>query len=250
MATPDSTPGIGPRNSGSPQFPATAWSMVLGARDRRDSDYERALERLMSVYWRPIYWTLRYDWSASPDEARDWTQDYLSVFLEQEFLQDVVRERGRFRAFVKASLRHFMLNRKRDQRTLKRGGALHFVPLDDLLQAESDPADPAGEPEHLFERELMRSIIFRGLEDLRAACEKEGHSEHFELFHLFYMEESAGRRPRYEDLRQRFDCGPHEVKNRLADLRMRFRKIVLGHLRDGVSTEQELIGEIKEVFER
>lgn len=235
---------------GGPQFPATAWSLVQGARDRGNEESERALERLVSVYWRPIYWTLRYDWSATPDQARDWTQDYFSVFLEQDFLQDVVRERGRFRAFVKASLRHFMLNRKREQRSLKRGGAFRFVPMDDLLQAELDPADPAAEPEDLFERELMRSIIGRALDDLKSACEKEGRAEHFQLFHLFYLEESAGRRPRYEDLRQHFECGPHEVKNRLADLRVRFRKIVLGHLRDGVSTEQELIGEIQEVFER
>ncbi len=232
------------------KFPATAWTVVQGARDAAETDCRRALERLVSVYWRPIYWTLRHDWNASPEEARDWTQEYFSVFLERDFLQDVVRERGRFRAFVKASLRHFMLNLRREESALKRGGAFEFIPIEHLETAENDPADRSGEPERLFERELMRSIIARSLSDLRDACEREGRVDHFELFHTYYVEESAGRRLRYIDLKERFDCGPHEVKNRLADLRTRFRKIVLGHLRDGVSCEQELVTEIKEVFER
>lgn len=233
-----------------PRFPATAWSVVQGARSLEDQDCRRALERLISVYWRPIYWTLRLEWRASPEEARDWTQEYFSVFLERDFLQDVVREKGRFRAFVKASLKHFMLNLRRKEWALKRGGAFDFVPLESLEQAENDPADRSEEPERLFERELMRAIMARALEDLKQACEREGRPEHFELFHTYYLEEAAGRRLRYVDLKERFDCGPHEVKNRLADLRTRFRKIVLEHLRDGVSCEQELVTEIREVFER
>jgi RNA polymerase sigma-70 factor (ECF subfamily) len=233
-----------------PGFPATAWSVVQGARDLADSDCQRALERLVSVYWRPIYWTLRHEWKASPEEARDWTQEYFSVFLEQDFLADVVRERGRFRNFVKASLKHFMLNLRRAEKALKRGGAHRLVPIEDLEGAERDPASSEGQPDQLFERELMRSIIARSLTDLKLACEREGHPDHFELFHTYYLEESAGRSPRYEDLRERFGKGPHEVKNRLAELRTRFRKIILGHLRDGVSSEQELLSEIREVFER
>jgi DNA-directed RNA polymerase specialized sigma24 family protein len=251
IASPVPPPPVQPNpQSASPNFPATAWSVVQGARDADHADFRPALERLVSVYWRPIYWTLRHEWKASPEEARDCTQEYFSVFLERDYLQDVVRERGRFRAFVKATLRHFMLNLKREERALKRGGAFQFIPVADLEQAESDPADREAEPERLFERELMRSIIARSLRDLKASCERENHLDHFELFHTYYVEESAGRRLRYVDLKEQFDCGPHEVKNRLADLRTRFRKIVLGHLRDGVSSEQELLTEIQEVFER
>ena len=235
---------------GDARFPATAWTVIQGAQDADDAECSRALGRLLGVYWRPVYWTLRSDWRASPEEARDLTQEYFSVFLEKEMVRDVERERGRFRAYVKATIRNFMLNRRRGEGALKRGGGEHLVSLDELERAEAEGGVVDESAEHRFERELVRSIIRRSLDDLEAACVREAKPGHFALFQAYYLEEAAGRPVRYEDLVVRFGCGPHDVKNRLAEMRTRFRKIVLSFLRDGISTEQELVSEIREVFDR
>ena len=54
-----------------PGFPATAWTVIQGAQGDVDQDTRRALERLVALYWRPVYATLRHDWNASPEEAQD-----------------------------------------------------------------------------------------------------------------------------------------------------------------------------------
>lgn len=102
---------VDPLLSRNRSFRSTAWSNILDARDGDREVRERALEKLVSVYWRPIYWTLRLDWSERPEDARDLTQDYFAAFLEDEMLARVVREKGRFRHYVKATLKNFKIGR-------------------------------------------------------------------------------------------------------------------------------------------
>jgi hypothetical protein len=94
----------------------------------------------------------------------------------------------------------------------------------------------------------MRAIVRDALEDLRENCERRGRLPQFDLFHSFYSGEQAGERVSYTKLQEQFSLGPHEVKNQLADMRVRFRKQVLDRLRDGISTESELVQAIREVF--
>ena len=77
---------------------------------------------------------------------------------------------------------------------------------------------------------------------------KEQKSQQFELFRVYYTDQEGDRRLTYDDLAARFGFKPHEVKNRLSELHARFRRIVLSYLRDGVSSEEELIAEVREVF--
>ncbi|MBI4880900.1 MAG: sigma-70 family RNA polymerase sigma factor [Planctomycetes bacterium] len=203
----------------------------------------------MSVYWRPVYWSLRLDWSVSPEEAKDLTQEYFSVFLERSMIQRVREEWGRFRAYVKTTLKRFMLDRRRAAGRIKRTVERTIVALEDLPAVEQDRAASDAPPDRRFERELMRSILSLALDDLRRSCEKNGRSVHFQVFQAYYVDQAEGGTLTYQDLSERFGLGQHEVKNRLAELRARFRRSVLGYLRDGLSSEQELVAEIREVFE-
>ncbi len=82
------------------RFPATAWTVIHGAQAADEQACRRALDRLISVYWRPVYSTLRLDWSVPPEEAKDLTQEYFSVFLEKHMIDRVAPAHGRFRAYV------------------------------------------------------------------------------------------------------------------------------------------------------
>ncbi len=232
-----------------PRYPSTAWTVIRGAQGVDTLERSRALERLLSVYWRPIYWTFRLDWNALPDEAKDLTQEYLATFLEKRMVVDVQRDRGRFRAYVKATIKHFMLSHRRAHATRKRGGGRRFVALDQLDEIEARSEAQHASPPKRFERELMRSIIDAALAELEAACRREGRERDYTLFHTYYLEQAEGRAPRYDDLRRRFDLGAHDVKNRLAVMRARFRQAVLDLLRDGTSSEEELVREIREVLQ-
>lgn len=229
-------------------FPSTSWTVIRAAQDAPEVERARALDRLAAIYWRPVYWTIRLDWNAAPEDARDLTQEYFARFVEQSLVKDVASDRGHFRAYVKATLRHFLLAQRRAERALKRGGGLHIVALDDLDPVEADPPAGDGSPEARFERELMRSILLRALEELRRSLDREGKADLFELFHHFYVAESEDRAPSYQELTARFRIGVHQVKNGLATARARYRNHVLALLRDGLTSDADLASEIRAVF--
>ncbi|KAF0244021.1 MAG: ECF subfamily RNA polymerase sigma-24 [Planctomycetota bacterium] len=229
-------------------FRPTAWSLILSARTLSPQRRSRALGQLISVYWLPVYWTFRTDWNAGPEEARDLTQEYFAVFLEKKLLDQVAREKGRFRSYVRATLKNFMLMRKRARKTAKRGGRVHIGPLDDLAGVEAQAVRSGESPERRFDRDLMRSVFQESMKKVEQDCALAGNSAHFDLFRAYYiLEDAAGAG--YESLQERFGLGAHDVKNRLSSMRKRFRETVLGFLRDGTSSEEELVAEIQELFE-
>lgn len=234
---------------GGPGFPKTAWSVIRDAQNVASAEQSRALDRLISVYWRPVYWSLRLDWNECPEAAKDLTQEYFAAFLERSMVHDVREEWGRFRAYVKVSLKHFMLSQRRRAAARKRSVERRIVPLDDLERVERDATAREAPPDRRFERELMESILSQALADLARHCAQEGRERAFELFKTYYLDRASDQKLTYDDLAKRHALGPHDVKNRLAELRVRFRRLVIGYVRDGVSSEDELVVEIKEVFE-
>lgn len=230
-------------------FHTTAWGLISQSRKGDDEEKSNALDRLIGVYWRPVYWTIRYDWNKNPDEAKDLTQEYFFAFLEKQMVEDVQKEKGRFRAYVKATLKNFMLTQKRSQQALKRGGGRKIVGMEDLAMIEKSTSAQEEPPEKRFDRELMRSIMQQSLDQLKTVCGKKGKLEHFHLFEAYYQREAAGEKISYEDFQEQFNISFHDVKNRLTDMRTRFREIIVGFLQDGLSSERELVSEIREVFE-
>lgn len=91
-------------------------------------------------------------------------------------------ERGRFRAFLLASLKHFLANEwDKSQRQKRGGGALHlsldWQDADDRYHLE--PVDPAN-PERAFDREWALALLQHVIERLQAECIAEGKARLFE----------------------------------------------------------------------
>jgi DNA-directed RNA polymerase specialized sigma24 family protein len=111
----------------SAQFATTHWSVVLAAQQGTSTQAQETLEKLCRTYWHPLYVFIRrsgYD----GEMARDLTQGFFEQFLEKNYLRQVDREKGRFRSFLLASVKHFLANQRDRANTTKRGGAYAFVP--------------------------------------------------------------------------------------------------------------------------
>ena len=101
------------------RFETTHWSVVLAAKESGTSEGGAALEKLCRTYWSPLYAYLRKEGSM-PTDAQDLVQGFLADLLEREGFAVVERERGRFRSFLLASLKHFVANERARVRALKR----------------------------------------------------------------------------------------------------------------------------------
>ncbi len=110
-------------------FATTHWSVVLAAGSEDTPEALAALERLCRTYWYSLYAYVRRQGN-SPDDAQDLTQGFFAQLLARHSLATVAPEKGRFRSFLLASVRHFVLVERERARALKRGGRTEVISLD------------------------------------------------------------------------------------------------------------------------
>ena len=80
---------------------------MLAAGKRHTTQSDGALEELCRTYWFPLYAYVRRRGHAKED-AEDSVQAFFSGFLSKNYLEGLSAERGRFRAFLLAALKHFL----------------------------------------------------------------------------------------------------------------------------------------------
>jgi RNA polymerase sigma-70 factor (ECF subfamily) len=162
-------------------FETTRWSLIVAAGGEDSLAARDALAVLCDAYWYPLYAYVRRR-GIAPDDARDLTQGFLMSLLERRDFENLRPERGRFRAFLLASLKHFLVNDAVRRQTLKRGGGAVVVPLtfdDAEARYRVEPAD-IETPETLYERRWALTVIDRVLADLRREWEAGGRAAEFD----------------------------------------------------------------------
>jgi DNA-directed RNA polymerase specialized sigma24 family protein len=110
-------------------FEATHWSIVLAAGGGDGRRRSEALEKLCRSYWEPLYAFVRrmgYD----VHDAQDLTQSFFSHLLTGQSLGKVSPDKGKFRSFLLASLKHFIADERDRASAAKRGGGQAAVALD------------------------------------------------------------------------------------------------------------------------
>ena len=138
-----------------------------------------ALSSLCQTYWYPLYAYLRRR-GLDPEDARDLTQGFLTSLIERQDFEGLRQDRGRFRAFLLASLKHYLSNWSARERTQKRGGGWQMVPLENAEgRYVVEPKDHAT-PETLFERRWALTVVDRLLADLRAQWSAQGRASEFD----------------------------------------------------------------------
>src|SRR5437764_6173508 len=100
-------------------FPSTRQSVFAAfAPSGRDPD----LERLVSLYWKPVYCLIRSMGAQSNEDAKDLTQEFfVRIVLEGDLAERYTPDKGSFRAYLRTSVRNFVRNERRDGARLKRG---------------------------------------------------------------------------------------------------------------------------------
>jgi RNA polymerase sigma factor (sigma-70 family) len=235
---------------GAGTFPLTRWSLIEAARSSKREERQRALDKLIAVYWKPVYKYIRLRWGKDSEEAKDLTQEFFSRLLEKHFLGGYDPRRARLRTFLRVCIDRFLANQEKAGRRLKRGGDIQFLPLEfeaadgELKQIEIPV--PA-EMDDFFDREWARSVFSLSLERLREELEKDGKRIHFQLLELYDVEE-GGRDLTYEQVAQRFGIKSTDVTNYLAYARRELRWIVLEQLREMTGSDEEFQREARSLL--
>jgi DNA-directed RNA polymerase specialized sigma24 family protein len=149
---------------GSGRFPTTRWTLVRAARPGEPARHD-ALDSLLSLYWRPVYFYLRRK-GLDADRAQDAVQGLFTQLVEHGFPERVDQMRGRLRSYLRVAADRYLINEHARESAVKRGGGLVPVPID-AEDAERDLPAAAPDPEEAYEREWAVATIARAVERLR-----------------------------------------------------------------------------------
>jgi RNA polymerase sigma factor (sigma-70 family) len=230
------------------RFPSTHWGTVLAAGDSASPASQEALERLCRVYWYPVYAFVRRQGYA-PVDAEDLTQAFFARLIEKHVLRDVVPERGRFRTFLLAALRHFLANEWDRLRTVKRGGGFTHVSLDAMGAEERYRLEDAAEesPETHFDRLWAEAVMDRALGALEEECRAAGKTVQFEALVGFLSRPPAAGE--YAAAGDRLGLSRQTVAVAVFRLRQRYVKLVREEVAQTVGTPAEAESELRTLAE-
>jgi RNA polymerase sigma factor (sigma-70 family) len=225
-------------------FQDTHWSVVLAAGKTESPKAAAALEKLCRSYWPPLYAFIRRR-GHSPEEAEDLTQEFFTRFLKRHDLATISPEKGRFRSFLLAVLKHFLVNEWHRGQCQKRGGAQVAMSLDSELVETRYQAElvETSTPESVFERHWAFTVLDQTKNRLREEYANAGKRDLFDLL----TETLSGEKrttPRAE-LAARCGISVGAVDVAVHRLRRRYGELLREEIAHTVSQSDEVDDEIR-----
>lgn len=225
-------------------FATTRWTAVLLAGRKSSPDSDRALADLCSTYWYPLYAYVRRR-CQSREDAEDLTQGFFEKFLSKNYLEGLDAERGKFRAFLLASLKHFLANEWDKAGRQKRGGGTQVLSLDWQHADErfhGDPPDHAS-PDRLFDREWAIALLEQVVERLRSECVVDGRGDLFEQARGYLMLGEAAIP--YAEAAAKLGMEEGAVRVAVHRLRKRYRQLLRDEIAQTINDPAQIQDELR-----
>ncbi len=185
----------------------------------------------------------------APHDAQDLTQGFFGELLEKNVLADVVREKGKFRSFLLATLNHFIGHERERVRAAKRGGGRVFISLDETTAEGLYALEPANDlsPERAFEKQWAIKVLEHALTRVREEFSAEGKGALFDKLKPFLMDATARRD--YSATAADLRMSPNSVAVAVHRLRQRYRQAVREEIAHTVATPQDIDDELRYLFQ-
>ncbi len=238
--TRDDTPGPAAQ-----AFPSTRWSRILSPGSQGT---QPDVEGLAQSYWRPVYGYVRAHWARTNEDAVDATQDFFVWMMERGFLARADPKRGRFRGFLKTSLRNFLSDRERQRKAQKRGGdRVHLrLEIDDDDLPNIAPASAQQTPEEILDTLWRAALVERATRTLEEELDALGKGTYFEVFRDYFLSSDAN--VNYAAIAERYELSPAQVSNYLMHAKKRYRQLLRAAVMETVTNPEDLEEELRWLF--
>jgi RNA polymerase sigma-70 factor (ECF subfamily) len=228
-------------------FATTHWTVVLAAGKRSTPQSDGALEELCRTYWFPLYAYVRRH-GHNKEDAEDLTQAFFARFLEKNYLAGLSAERGRFRAFLLASLKHFLINEWKKSQRQKRGGGEMPLSLDwrtaDTIFHIAAVNEPS--PDKAFDREWALALLTKVIERLQKECEADGKAKLFGQLKIFL---TAGKGElSHAEVAKKLGMDETAVRVAIHRLRKRYRELLRDEIAQTLADAADVDEEMRALF--
>ena len=228
-------------------FATTHWTVVLAAGKISSPASQHALDELCQTYWFPLYAYVRRRGYAKAD-AEDLVQAFFARLLEKNFFANADSEKGKFRAFLLASLKHFLANEWDKSQAQKRGGGAAHLSLDwqtaDTKFQVAATNEPS--PDKAFDREWALALLAKVIERLRKECEADGK---IKLFDQLKMCLTAGKADSAQvEVAKVLEMEEGAVRVAIHRLRKRYRVLLRDEIAQTLTDESQVDAEMQALF--
>lgn len=220
--------------------------MLAAAGDSPEAAH--ALEALCATYWPPLYAYARRD-GLSPHDAQDAIQDFIRHLLRRNDLASVSPAKGRFRSFLLAALKNFLVSRARKEQTLKRGGNAEHIILD-IQDAEilcQNELTDRLSPDKAFDRRWAQTVMALALERLRGEHKSPQQAKLFAALQPVLAD--GGRMENQTELAAQVGVTPGALATAATRLRQRYRALVEDEVRRTTEKPADLEDELRALRE-
>jgi RNA polymerase sigma factor (sigma-70 family) len=235
--------GLPSPSDGKP-WPATIWELVRAARGGAGADRAKARERLVTLYYKPIYRFFQRVLRAGSGRVEDITQDFFARFIEKDWLKNVRYEKS-FRSFLKVACRRHYINWCEAERARKPAAGTP-VPIDEFGSSAEFPLAP-GRFESLLDEGLRAAYIDHATTATKDRLLRAGKEDTWRVFEA-RTQGSEDRPADYGSLAKAFGVRVYDVRNRLSAARKIFREALYDLARersDDARRELEELGLLK-----
>jgi hypothetical protein len=104
------------------RFPSTQVSLIASA-----AGDPLAMERVVALYWKPVYKFIRFKFRKDNEAAKDLTQGFFASAMEREFFQRFDPAKAGFRTYIRLAVERFAANEHEAANRQKRGGGVEFA---------------------------------------------------------------------------------------------------------------------------
>ena len=220
---------------------------MLAAGQRHTSQSDGALEELCRAYWFPLYAYVRRR-GHNKEDAEDLVQAFFARFLAKNHLTGLNAERGRFRAFLLASLKHFLANEWDKVQAQKRGGGVAPLSLDwqtaDTKFQVAATNEPS--PDKAFDREWALALLAKVIERLQQESAADGKAKLFAELKSFLM---AGKNETAQsEVAKALGMEEGAVRVAVHRLRKRYRVLLRDEIAQTLADESSVDEEMRALF--
>ena len=214
------------------------WSVVLRAGGSDDQPKHAALSELCRLYWKPLF-VYCLGKGRKVEDAEDLTQAFFAQLLARDTLRVADPARGRFRAFLLTSFKHFIAGEGDRSRAARRGGGAVHLSFDvDFSNSGVLPPAPDISPERAFDRQWALDLIERATTTLRDEYLASGKGAWFDRI----AGPSAGTA--YVEVAADLSATEEAVKSFAKRARRRFREILEREIADTVGSPEDAADEM------
>lgn len=203
------------------QFTTTRWSLVFSAANPESG---AAREQFARLYAYPLYAFARREGLAVPD-AEDSVQGFLSRLMAGDRLGGLRPEGGRFRSYLLAGFRNFLISEHRHATAQARTPEAGMVFLDGLDPEQRLALEPAtsSSPETAYDRHCALSLIDSVQEEMRRHYELRGQSDLF--YHLLKHLTDELDSESHAEAAARLGRDAGTIRNAMVGFRLRFNAL-------------------------